>query len=319
MRKEVYIPTAESPYASARRHFGFSNLLKALLVSGNFTNSRIMLKLTDIDIWTKLKSPFENSGDIPVLIEQLEKTYSDKTLDIICWEYIYHQKSLYESTFATFPYLVNFCETATDASFKLNAFINLGLILSELDTGDILLTQAFANSKLDKEVIKSITESFKESFQKLKEIGKSLFEIVVKKNETEKRYFLNAIAVANENFKVAKLFSTFTENDEYICSCPECDTDFYLWNKDDRLVLYTADPVFDKKQAGFPVVPKSSEDIQPSEIISSDNNFEWLTFYIDKLKIDSLKSIINYLFGEIKCPECTKKFNVFNAILDPLT
>ena len=261
-----------------------------------------------------MESPYENSGDIPVLTEQLRRTYSEKILDEICWEYIYHQHSLYEVTFATFPYLVDFCEMTKDAGFKLKTFLNLGVILSELDTDDILLTQTFANSKIEKEITKSIIASFKISFQKLKQIGISLFETIVKKDEIEKRYFLSAIPVANENFKVAKVFSTFIENDEYLCSCPECNTEFYLWNKDDKLVLYTDDPVFDKKQEGFPVVPKSSIDVQPSEIISSDNNFEWLTFYIDKLKIDSLKSIVNYLFGEIKCPECTKKFNVFNAI-----
>ena len=278
-----------------------------------------MLKLTDIDSWTKLTSPYENSGGIPVLIEQLGNTYSGKTLDEICWEYIYHQQSLYEVTFATFPYLIGFCETTTDVSFKLKAFINLGLILSELDADDILLTQTFGNSRLDIDVIKALIESFKESFQKLKQIGKSLFETVVKRDESKKRCFLSAIAVANENFKVGKVFSTFMENNEYMCSCPECDTEFYLWNEDDRLVLYIDDPVFDKKQVGFPVVPKSSLDIKPSEIISSDNNIGWLTFYIDKLKIDSLKSIINYLFGEINCPECSEKFNIFNAIVDPLT
>jgi len=278
-----------------------------------------MLKLTDIDTWTKLTSPYDNSRDIPVLIEQLEKTYSEKTLDEICWEYIYHQQSLYEVTFAAFPYLLDFCETATDFSFKLKAFINLGLILSELDADDILLTQTFDNSNLDTTVIEDIVESFKASFQKLKQIGKSLFETVIKKDESEKRCFLSAIAVANENFKVGKVFSTFMENDEYMCSCPECDTEFYLWNKEEKLVLYIQDPVFDKKQVGFPVVPKSSVDIRPSEIILSDNNFEWLTFYIDKLKINSLKSIVNYLFGQINCPECGDKFNIFNAITDPLT
>ena len=278
-----------------------------------------MLKLTDIDTWTKLTSPFENSRNIPVLIEQLAKTYSEKTLDEICWKYIYHQQSLYEVTFATFPYLVDFCETATGDSFKLKAFINLGLILSELDADDILLTKTFSNCKLDIDLTKGIIESFKVSFQKLKQIGKSLFETVVKSEENEKRCFLSAIAVANGNFKVGKVFSTFMENDEYMCSCPECDTEFYLWNNEDKLVLYIEDPVFDKIQVGFPVVPKSSVDIQFSEIISSENNFEWLTFYINKLKIDSLKSIINDLFGEINCPECSKKFNIFNAIVDPLT
>jgi hypothetical protein len=278
-----------------------------------------MLKLTDIDTWTKLTSPYENSRDMPVLIVQLDKTHSEKTLDEICWEYIYHQQSLYEVSFATFPYLVNICETATDASFKLKAFINLGLILSELDADDILLTQTFDNSKLDIDVIKGIIESFKESFRKLKQIGNSLLGTIVKRDESEKRCFLSAIAVANENFKVGKVFSTFMENDEYICSCPKCDTEFYLWNREDKLILYIEDPVFDKKQVGFPVVPKSSLDIQPSEIISSDNNIEWLTFYVDKLKIDSLKFIVNYLFGKINCPECGVKFNIFNAIADPLT
>jgi hypothetical protein len=274
-----------------------------------------MLRLTDTDTWAILEGPFNHSRDLPVLIEQLGQTYSEKILNEICWEYMYHQGSLYEATFATFPYLVDLCEKVNDKNFKLQIFLNLGGILSELDAEDTILVQTFAGSKIDKNIVVDIIISFKEYFERLNSIGISLFETIIQKDETEKRCFLGTIAAANKNFKVAKIFWAFIENEEYMCSCPKCDTEFYLENKDDdRLILYTADSFFDKKVEGFLIVPKPSVDTLPHEMILAKNNFEWLVFNINRLKIESLKSIINYLFGEAKCPKCAQDFEIFKGI-----
>lgn len=272
-----------------------------------------MLKLIDLDEWSKLNSPFGNSEVVTALIKQLENTYSEEILDEICWEYIYHQGSLYQVTFATLPYLINICEKSTDLNFKLKSLSNIGVIIAELDLEDSLLTQTFEKSTLDKSIVIDIIESFKQSFQKLERISLSLFEFILKQEETEKRYFLITLAVINKKFKVAKVFLTFIYNDEYICVCPKCNNDLYLSNENDSLVMYIDDPVFNTNQETFLIQPKS-----PIQIIDEKNklssDFEFLTFYINKLKINSLKNIVKYLFSETKCPICQKEFQIFEAI-----
>ena len=273
-----------------------------------------MLNLTDLDRWSQLNSPFGNSEDVPTLINQLENTYSEEVLDEICWEYIYHQGSLYQVTFAALPYLIDICEKSANLNFKLKAFSNIGVIIAELDSEDILLTQTFEKSTLDKSIVSDIIETFKQSFQKLENIGLSLFKFILEQDEIEKRYFLITLAALNKKFKVAKVFLTFIYNDEYICVCPKCNNDLYLSNEDDTLVMYIDDPVFNTNQEKFLIQPRSSTQII-DEKNKLANDFEFLTFYINKLKINSLEHIVNYLFSETKCPICETEFQIFEAIL----
>ncbi|GEM_PF-1974948 len=278
-----------------------------------------MVKLDEIKTWEKLNSPSVNSGKIPALIKELNIAYSSQILDELCWECIYHQNSLYEVTFAAVPYLIDFCESTNNKGHKLDLFLNLGVILCELDRNENLLYDTFKNSKYDKETIKDIIETFKISFEKLKSIATSLFDFIIEKEEIKKRYFLASLAVAHKNFKMAKVFSVYSENEEYICNCPKCNEEFYLWNVEEKLILYTDDPVFNKNQEEFLIQEKLQENIKSSHIITENNNLEWLTFYIEKFNIFSLKSIVNYLFGEIDCPKCKSRFEVFDAISQQFT
>lgn len=270
-----------------------------------------MLNLADLATWEKLESPFENSQEIPTLIGRLTNSFSIEILNEICWEYIYHQNTLYEATIATVPHLVAICEKAEDRNYRMATFINLGAILCELDADDLYLSQIYDDSKINPETVGTIMASYKAAFGKLNSIGLSLSDMVPEMDEEDKRYFLAALATANERFDIAKVICTYSGNDEYMCSCPSCDSEFHLWNEQNKLVIYAQDPVFNKNQPGYPVTPRSQD--KPA-----DDRFEWLMIHIDKLEIHSLKPIIGYLFGEAQCPQCNTAFGIFPAISDPL-
>jgi hypothetical protein len=277
-----------------------------------------MLPLTALDIWKQLENPFGNSENIPALIGKLNNSISTEILDEICWEYIYHQNSLYEATFATIPYLVSICEKNASPDYKMATFINLGIILSEMDAKDELLLQIYSESTVDRETVNSIISSYKSSFERLKEIGQVLFDLVPEMDEEDKRHFLVALATCHDRYNLAKVFCTYSSNEEYMCTCPHCVTEFYVWNVDNQLILYTQDPVSNKNQPGYSITPRSVSIAQPFENISMRTHYEWLMFYIDHLDIESLKPVIGYLFGETKCPECKTNFDVFDAVSDPL-
>jgi hypothetical protein len=283
-----------------------------------FVKSKTMLPLTDLDIWKQLENPYGNSVEIPSLIERLENSFSLEILDEICWEYIYHQNSLYEATFATIPYLISICEKSDDPNYNMTTFFNIGVILSELDVTGRLLSQTFAKSAVDKKIVDAIIASYVKAFEKLKTIGHNLFDIVTEMDEDDKRCFLAALATAYERYDVAKVFSTYSGNDEYMCTCPDCGSEFYLWNKGNRLILYLQDPVFNEEQPGFSITPIPFSEFPSIQNITTTNHFEWLCFFIDHLEIQSLKPVIGYLFGETECPECNGNFNVFEAVSDPL-
>lgn len=272
-----------------------------------------MLPLTSLDIWNQLET-YGNAGEIPALIERLDKNVSTEILNEICWDYIYHQHSLYEATFATIPYLIAICEKSSDQKFRKETFINIGIILSEMDIGDVLLYKTFEDSTIDTETVNLIINSYRHAFAQLNAIGQSLFNIVPEMDEEDKRYFLASLATACERYDIAKIFCNYSDNDEYMCACPDCGSEFYVWNKDNKLILYVNDPVFNKEQSGYSITPTSLSVVPSLENISITNHFEWLLFYIKRLGIESLKPIIGYLFGDTKCPECEGEFNVFDAV-----
>lgn len=276
-----------------------------------------MLPLTALDTWKQLES-YGNAEEIPALIEELGKSFSSDILNEICWDCIYHQNSLYESTFATITYLIDVCEKSSDPDFRMEAFINIGVILSELDVTGRLLERTFSESRLDKETVNTIVSSFKKSFEHLKPIGQGLLEIVPSMEEEDKRHFLAALATANERYEIAKVFFTYSDNDEYMCTCPDCEEEYYLWNKDDSLIMYIEDPVFNKDQVGHSITPRALRVVPSLEKVSITDHFQWLLYYVNRLDIQSLKPIIGYLFGKVKCPECGGDFEVFDGVVEPL-
>src|ERR1044072_4168619 len=149
-----------------------------------------MLPLTALDIWKKLETPYGTSEEIPALIEELGVSFSTEILNEICWDYIYHQNTLDEVTFATIPYLIAICEKSNDPDFRMETFINIGVILAEINIGGALLFETFEESSLDKETIDTIVSSYRSAFARLNAIGQSLFVSVPAMDEGDKRHFL---------------------------------------------------------------------------------------------------------------------------------
>lgn len=272
-----------------------------------------MLELTNKSEWKKVDSPFLNSENIPALIEQIKQTWDSDILQELTSEYMYHQGSLYESTFAAFPHLIAICEASHDHSFRFDTLLNLSITLSEFG-GDAELNSIFKSSKCKEEVVHEIKQSFKNSLKKLNPIASSLMEHVQEKEEDEKRYFLLALAVANHIYKVSSILWRYSTNEEYECCCPECEEPLILWNEKGRLVLYTEDPVFKKNQKKYPVEPALLQESAFSKTIAAGKNYEWLSYYIHALNIDSMKTTINYLFGKTTCPYCKTGFDIFDNL-----
>ncbi|REC63680.1 hypothetical protein DRF65_02910 [Chryseobacterium pennae] len=272
-----------------------------------------MLPLTEISEWEKLNSAFNNSEEIPELIQKLSETFDIDLMIEITTEYISHQMSLYEVTFAAFPYLIELIEKTEDHEFKIETFLYTLAIFSEYN-GDGEMDFIFLHSKCDPEKIIEIKNAFKHSFDKLKQIAVPLEFDILKKDEYDKRHFLIALAVSNRISEVSSVLWRYSENEEYVCNCPSCGESLTLWNENNILVQYKEDPVFVKDQKKYPVVPATLPKKEYSPTISPEKNYQWLSYYIDKLEVESLRMIINYLFGKTICGYCNTEFDIFENI-----
>jgi len=92
-----------------------------------------MIKLTELNVWEKLSSPYGNSSEIPGLLARLSDKLDKVIADEIVWEYIYHQGSIYENTLATLPHLLNIIEKSDDLGFNLDLISSLGVVYIYLD------------------------------------------------------------------------------------------------------------------------------------------------------------------------------------------
>jgi hypothetical protein len=76
----------------------------------------------------------------------------------------------------------------------------------------------------------------------------------------------------------------------------------------------TEDPVFNKDQAGHSITPRALSVVTSLEKVSITDHFGWLLYYVNRLDIQSLKPIVGYLFGKVKCQECGDDFDVWEGV-----
>ncbi|WP_338766293.1 hypothetical protein WAF17_03480 [Bernardetia sp. ABR2-2B] len=264
--------------------------------------------------WKKFSNPYGSSDELPALLQQLDNHFEQELFDTICWEYIYHQGSLYQSTIAAFPYLLKIITKEENRAIQLDAYTSLGVIIAVLYENEVHLNSIIEddNYKLDNEIKQNLYISFKESYKSFFELLPQFIDEVKKIEEAEKRYFLSLIALSKKSYFITDMLITFNGNDEYMSICPNCNSEFHLWNEEDKLNGYIKDPVFEKKQTPFVIIPKHID--RKKATIQSDNYQEWMVAYIDLLEIDSLKEIITFLFGDIICPTCKSKYYVFPSV-----
>ena len=124
-----------------------------------------MLDLAENNIWKELSS-CGNSAEIPVLLQQCVQNPTKDVLEEICYYRIYCQNTLYQTTFAAFPYLIKILEQLRNSNTTLcfESVLNLGSILCNLDNKDEYFKQIMEPSTVKKEIIEDIINSYNIAF-----------------------------------------------------------------------------------------------------------------------------------------------------------
>lgn len=261
-----------------------------------------MIELDELNIWSKLSGPYENSEEIPSLILTLSKTFDKKIADEIIWEYIYHQGTRYENTLVTIPYLLKVIDSSNDIKFKFDLILSLGILLIGIEPTNLNET-IIHNNSLDQKIINRIKNTFLESLIDFKYKVMNSFIGAKDLDEQDKRYFLATYLVVLKKHKEAEVFINFSANDEYIFVCKSCKEETYIWNEKNILNAYIEDPVFNKEQNKLKI-----------NLNHNNSNLKWLENLINKLEIKSLKPLLKYFKGTIKCHNCNIQTNIFEGI-----
>lgn len=262
-----------------------------------------MIQLNELNIWKELNSPYGNSDEIPSLIIELKKTNKKELVDKIIWEYIYHQGSVSENTIVTIPHLLEIAKTTKDINFKIDLLLSVGIVLIGFDEFSNL--EEKINFNVSEMIKNRIKKSFLKSIKDFKNLIIDFFSNVNILDESSKRYFLIAYLVTINKHKEAETFSIFSENDEYIFVCPNCNEETFLWNEENILNAYSKDPVVNNNQKKIPI-----------RLNKYNENLKWLEKSIHKININSLKSLIPYFKGSLICHKCNEKNNVFEGIIN---
>ncbi|MBC9934246.1 hypothetical protein [Chitinophaga qingshengii] len=274
----------------------------------------------DAKAWQHLSGPFGIDGSLPEAIAGLQSDYSKELLDEIIWEKIYHQDTLYENTFATIPYLLELAANNTDPETQIDILCSLAILLAadgNPPAKDTIPAEFRDNSGLSPEEIKAVFNDYLLALERLPALCETLLpEARELPEETDKSYFLAALAVAHGQRDFARVFIQYYEGEEYMAYCPACEAGSHVWPKGDELRIYAEDPVFHKEQEGDAVTPHP--ELIPAwdgSTITAANRYAWGYDFLTQLDMPALRARWPYLFGTARCPGCGAEMDLFRSIL----
>lgn len=207
----------------------------------------ILRKLSlDDPRWADLSAPWPGvAGKVPSLLDALQSNPSFDFSGRSAWaelhDFIYHQGSCYESTYATVPYLVELgLDHPPDRSEEL--WISVGYIA--------------ANYRVDGE---PIPRDLAPAFQTALKIAESrCLEVLLSEPwNGEESCYLALAAVALSGHPVGLLITTDLMLDDSVreATCPGCEANFVFSLQDAGIATYSSDP----PREDFPLEPDESQ------------------------------------------------------------
>ncbi|MGI2294206.1 hypothetical protein [Paenibacillus sp. GXUN7292] len=266
------------------------------------------------DVWGKLTGPYGPADNVPVLLQQLAKEYSQEVFDELFQEYLFHQNTIYTATFAAMPFLAQLACSTTDEEVRKELYINCGIIEASRDERDEAPFPASWATLADDAGSALCTDLYREyvdAIGKLRALTKEVFAYAAQQSidEIEKRYMLIADAAYRGSYIPANMLMTFSNGDEYVAVCPACEEDVYIWPKEDQegiLQAYEDDPVFNSDQEPQKINPAAS---------FADEEVQALAERAASIGDRTLAEQLHYLAGDTLCPSCSENISVWPSLL----
>lgn len=276
-----------------------------LIIEGGF-----ILLAWNSDVWGKLMGPYGTGENVPALLQQLIQNYDQEIADELFEEYLFHQNTIYTITYAVVPYLVQIACSIKDPEVRHNLFITCGVIEASRNDNDVEPFPADWTALAEQVGASICEEIYSEYIKAIHEIAllwEEVFAYAYTLEDSEKRYVLVADAAYRGAHQVANILMTFV--DEYIVVCPMCKQEAYLWPNDRHgcIEAFAQDPVFEEEQEAHPVIP-IDEFLDVEQAMLSER--------VAMIDEKELTRDLPYLAGEVDCPSCGTKIEIWRALLE---
>ncbi len=271
-----------------------------------------MLQLTS-ELWGKLTGPYESGEQVPELLERLMLDFDKEVFEELFQEHLYHQNTIYTVTYATVPYLAKLALASTSMNVRHEIYVTCGIIeschdktSSEPYPSDWRELAAEAGDEVCTEMYQSYLKAIAELALLVTEVSAYARQELT--SDTEKRYVLIADAAYRESQGVANLFLNFTAGDEYVAVCEACEQEAYLWPNEEtgRIQAFAEDPVFEPLQTAHEVTPVEA-------FVEAEHRI--LAERAEQLSYSSFLNQLPYLAGEMNCPSCGDRMQVWPGLL----
>ncbi len=269
-----------------------------------------MLALND-ERWALLSHAYGKADDIPEMILELKGLSKiDLEENDLLYGYFCHQNTTYSATYAAIPHIVEIAFQENQSIENQTEIVIFCGSVHTLRNYDKRFRIKSDDESLIKELTFQIEDAYSKAIQKIKSLAKQF--LAEKSLDDSERFYLFYVFLAFKGFEnLSKIFilNNFTE---FSFQCPNCQYEHFIYQDDSKMIPDTKDYDFDLKPSNIDL--KNLSDFQ----ISKDQVAEWVLFYAEKYDVKPVKYQIPYLFGEMICPNCDKKFRIIDALSQEL-
>ncbi|WP_143536101.1 hypothetical protein [Saccharibacillus sp. O23] len=287
-----------------------------------------MLKKND-PAWSKLTTAYGEGAEALELLLRLEPDAADEELRRELIELLLHQGTIYTATLAAMPYLANMAEQTEDDEALIDLYISGGLMKAgrEGEEGEpVERSGEFRRDRqgeLDEATVRSIADGYRDGIARLAALHERATRRAAEaanageEEDADTVYLLAARAAYAGHLNAARLLFDFSGGDEYVGACPSCETDWYIWPREEgsdareeygALIVYPYDPVLE--EAGDRV----AAEIRPARRDALRPELRELASEARRLGARGLADAIPSLDGHAHCPVCGQEESVWTVL-----
>jgi hypothetical protein len=275
-----------------------------------------MLALDD-KRWALLSHAYGNADYIPEMILQLLQDFESEQENDLFYGCLCHQYSTYSATFAAVPHIVEIAfRPRTKTKNQSDIVIFCGLVHAYRNY-DRRYKINSVNHDFIAELNAQIETAYYAAIEKIKPLAENLFKENQVDGEVRRLLFFSFLAFQGQE-KLSRMFFQYSDLDEFVFDCPNCENEIYLWAEGKELVAFKQDPIFIRKFNKEPV----KFDLSPAKIewkdwngeFSDEEKAKWILQFAEKYNIEMLKHQLPYLFSQMFCPHCNHLINIVNSL-----
>lgn len=240
--------------------------------------------------WAALRHAYGSAEDVPRLLAQLASGDPDAAGELT--GALFHQGSVYSASLAAVPHLLEIARVASTPQRRADVLVLAGSIA--LNAEDVPRDVTDADIRFWCEITKPALLTLAQA---------TLRDPI---EPTDAVWLLQVAAGLSGYHVFARILVGFLDK-EFVCHCPNCDTELYVWPHNRGLSVASEDPVFSPTSLRTPVIPGPIEGTDAAAL-------RWLLDFGGQAALSIVAPHLEHLFGRAQCPSCCHAFVLLRAL-----